>query len=131
MTAPEEMVETVARAIAKAAMGSDEAWLVYVPQADAAIAALPVPEKWQDIANAPKDGSPLWLYDSEYADEEMSPSCEGHWADCREDGTPGFVGAIWNNCQDYWATVSLNPTHWMPFPPPPAAIRALPPTTES
>lgn len=78
---------------------------------------------WRDIATAPKDGSPLRLYDPEL-DEDSS--FEGHWTDCTgETGEPGWVAAVWTNMYDDWLQMLVKPTHWMPHPSPPHL-----PTTE-
>ena len=84
---------------------------------------------WQLIETAPTDGSPLRLFDPEYADEEMGTSFDGHWTDCREDGTAGFVAAVWNNCHDCFATVAVSPTHWMPQPATPVLFDDTTPET--
>ena len=64
---------------------------------------------WRPIETVPKDGSPILLFDPEYCDEEMNPALQGHWCE-------GFFAAVWNNSQDYFATVEVHPTYWMPLP---------------
>lgn len=64
---------------------------------------------WRPIETVPKDGSPILLFDPEYCDEEMNPALQGHWSD-------GFFAAVWNNSQDYFATVEVHPTYWTPLP---------------
>jgi len=76
--------------------------------------------EWQPIESAPKDGTPIRLYDPEYDDEEMNSSLDGHWSDGAHDDQGGFQAAVWDNSQDYFATVDVNPTHWTPLPKPPA-----------
>jgi hypothetical protein len=73
-------------------------------------------EIWQPIETARKDGTPILLFDPEYCDEEMNPSLQGHWSDGTHEGAGGFSAAVWNNSQDYFATVEIKPTHWMPQP---------------
>ncbi len=78
-------------------------------------------DAWQPIETAPRDGRPIRLFDPEYCDEEMNPTLEGHWSDSAHDDAGGFQAAVWNNTQDYFATVDVKPTHWRPLPAPPSS----------
>jgi len=74
-------------------------------------AALPVIEraKWQPIETAPKDGTSILLFASDYP--PLSYMGVGQWAFADPD--LGFVeGWFW--------PFAIRPTHWMPLPVPPA-----------
>jgi len=77
----------------------------------AALAHSAVPEGWQDIASAPKDGRLILV------------ATEG-----QKVGSPAWTGmycAYWNNAEHLWlfhrSGYVPNPTHWMPLPKPPVA----------
>lgn len=72
--------------------------------------------EWDFIITAPKDGSPLRLFAPYLIDEDFNPSgsVEGYWQD-----DDGWVGAVWNSCQDCWDRKKIKPTHWMKLPEPP------------
>lgn len=76
--------------------------------------------KWFPIETAPKD-EPLWLAGPSLVDEDYNRKgvVEGYWLD-----DLGWMGAIWNNEQDYWESQQVNPTHWMPIPQPPIEAAA-------
>jgi hypothetical protein len=73
-----------------------------------------MPSCWQPEATAPQDGLPFLAYGPELIDEDYTPN--GIVEACFTG--EGFVGAIWNNSSDEWATEEITFTHWM---------RALPP----
>src|SRR5574343_444311 len=67
--------------------------------------------EWQDIATAPKDGTPvdLWVHGGRLADAE--------WSDRKQ------AWVVWGQDEfESGADVKINgrPTHWMPLPSPPA-----------
>lgn len=72
--------------------------------------------EWLPIDTAPKD-EPIWLAGPSLIDEDFNRKgvAEGYWLD-----DLGWMGAIWNNEQDYWESKQINPTHWMPIPAAPA-----------
>ena len=67
---------------------------------------------WRPIEEAPRDGRPLALFDPEHCDDEMNPWLNGHWTDGAHEDKGGFQAAVWDNSQDYFATVGVNPTHF-------------------
>jgi hypothetical protein len=74
---------------------------------------------WRLIEDgAPKDGSPLRLYDPE-EDDEFGSSWDGHWTDTGL-GEGVWQAAVWCNYHDCWHSKAIRPTHWMPPPAPPA-----------
>jgi hypothetical protein len=74
---------------------------------------------WFPIEIAPKD-EPLWLAGPSLVDEDYNRRgvVEGYWLD-----DLGWMGAVWNNEQDYWESRQVNPTHWMPIPQLPATTQ--------
>lgn len=76
--------------------------------------------EWRPIESAPKD-RPIWLHDPTLVCEDFNPSgsVEGYWQD-----TEGWIGAVWNACQDVWDAKVIHPTHWRALPPPPARAAA-------
>ena len=68
---------------------------------------------WQSMNSAPLDSTPVLLWHKDFVDEDFNPSgvIDGYFsadADC------GWIGAIWNGCQDCWDTIEwLEPSHWM------------------
>jgi hypothetical protein len=74
-----------------------------------AAAALEAARKdgWQPIETAPKDGNEVILFDSDYL--QLS-GFEGRYSEPRGSWLSSYDGPV-------------NPTHWMPLPPPPAALR--------
>ena len=56
---------------------------------------------WQSISKAPKD-QPLWLYASDFVDEDFNPSgiVDGFWNDDN-----GWTIWKWNGCHDCYDTV--------------------------
>lgn len=73
---------------------------------------------WQDIANAPKDGTRILAienYQREGEDGKLYPEDAAvvSWAVSRRDGYGGWAG--------YGLFLaSFEPTHWRPLPPPPS-----------
>lgn len=68
--------------------------------------------KWQPIETAPKDGSDILLGTTAEANAGYGYVCEGHYVD--EHG--------WYQANTDWTDTfdgEVNPTHWMPLPPPP------------
>lgn len=66
---------------------------------------------WDDIKNAPKDGMPVMIWHKDWMDEDFNPTgtIEGFF---HEDY--GWVGAMWNGCQDTWDRKDfLEPTHFL------------------
>ena len=107
----------------------------------AALAAKPVPDEvspWQPIETAPKDGAPVLLgyeVDEEYGgfvaqgrwheEDHDGPDNMGHDAGFMDDQFDFFkCGRSFGNPN--YMTNGVQPTHWMPLPPPPtdAAIAA-------
>ena len=85
-------------------------------------AAAPVAQGWQPIETAPKY-TPIRLYaqGGGFYDEDFNPSgsVEGHWSDDTH-----WSGAFWDPHQDCWyRRDGIVPTHWIPLPAPPEAIR--------
>jgi len=67
---------------------------------------------WQPIETAPKDGENIWAFNGEQG--------VMHWIDVD-------VVALWVWEDDLLSDADpepVQPTHWMPLPPPPSAIRA-------
>jgi len=73
-------------------------------------------DDWQPIETAPKDGSPLLLFDRQRLDGDAHPTgaVEGHWCD-----DYGWQAAVWSMVSDLFLTKKIHPTHWMPLPEPP------------
>lgn len=65
--------------------------------------------EWQPIETAPRDGSYLWLHESN------GTTWRGRWL--YEKWTFGVT----SNDHEFCVFVNLNPTHWMPLPKPPEA----------
>ncbi len=74
--------------------------------------------EWQDIASAPKDGTPVLVF-----------SAQGQWNDdwnYYEGRFEPAQGVMWADERGYWhgryppIPPVDNPTHWMPLPAPPA-----------
>lgn len=59
------------------------------------------PPRWRPIAEAPRDGSMVLIYDPT---DTKHPIAVDWFSACAD--TPGWLGT---------------PTHWMPLPPPPGA----------
>jgi hypothetical protein len=61
--------------------------------------------EWQPIETAPKDGTPILIYETTLG--------------------PVTYVCFWNSFHEYWVEAegeqysSFNPTHWMPLPEPP------------
>lgn len=84
--------------------------------------------EWRPIEEAPKDGTPLWLYPGcllawwEFGDEAWLcghlPLTDdmkiGAWPEEGERHTGPFY------CLYYHTWMRQEPTHWMPLPPPPS-----------
>ena len=75
-----------------------------------------LPDAWQPIETAPRDGSTLMLYDPAVRSFRL-----GSW---REDDFMPDEGEMWldNSHDDFscgFASCPLCPTHWMPLPEPP------------
>jgi hypothetical protein len=74
---------------------------------------------WQDIASAPKDGTPILIW---------QPSSQKHvWADGVDDQRYAIgywrtwePGGGWGNRNDS----TVVPTHWQPLPAPPPTMKA-------
>ena len=106
MLTPEQMEEAV-----EAAMEATHHAMPFEYMDAALTAALPVIEraKWQPIETAPKDGTSILLFASDYP--PLSYMGVGQWAFADPD--LGFVeGWFW--------PFAIRPTHWMPLPVPPA-----------
>lgn len=95
----------------------------YVRRDPAVLAELPeVRDQWQPIETAPKDGTQVLCCSLGADDRPMI--FVGHWAH-----VPTMFSSIHiEPGPDGWAWVCgfsaiLQPTHWMPLPAPPAAIR--------
>lgn len=90
-------------------------YLKEAPSIQELAAVIQKQQGWQPIETAPKD-EPLWLAGPSLVDEDYNRKgvVEGYWLD-----DLGWMGAIWNNEQDYWESQQINPTHWMAIPDPP------------
>jgi len=93
-----------------------QAWIGFaaeIAEAIAARAALIAGDAgWQPIETAPKDGENIWAFNGEQG--------VMHWIDVD-------VVALWVWEDDLLSDADpepVQPTHWMPLPPPPSAIRA-------
>lgn len=88
------------------------------PNLSAAIeAALEEPAQtgWQDISTAPKEGGHVLLFASQKG-EGSDVHCNGTFV------TSGYwdgVDEAWCATGSNWTGPFLEPTHWMPLPPPP------------
>ena len=78
----------------------------------AAAGAAPVPEGWQPIETAPKDGLPFRAYSKDLIDLDFNPNGS---VECCWDGAE-FVGCVWDGQQDAWYGKAISPTHWMLLP---------------
>jgi hypothetical protein len=116
-----EMIEMMARAMCArnypngTLRDMDMMWEGWTCDAQAALTALEaagVVQTWQDIATAPRDGTPflaLWPYHKDW-----QSAFETRW-DAGEDWTggdaPGWYAHGWGHILD-----GYSPTHWMPLP---------------
>lgn len=80
---------------------------------------------WRDIDSAPKDGTEIiGVFSKDYGFQE-TPTIYGPW-------TMSFDGSKWVSSWDGWRVIQsqgdiwtdyrdpdIDPTHWMPLPPPP------------
>jgi hypothetical protein len=69
-----------------------------------------------DLEEAPKDGTPIWLWSEDWIDEDYNPTgvMDGYW-DENYDDIPGgtWVVAGWNSCHDcYDSFPAADPTMW-------------------
>lgn len=73
--------------------------------------------EWQPIDTAPKDGTPILLWDAESKSVNV-----GYWLDRYTQPFHALVrGEDANWCDDGGANPIFNATHWMPLPDPPKA----------
>ncbi len=61
--------------------------------------------EWQDISTAPKDGTPLWLWDG-------LNQFEGYWQSLNTSGLSGWAQKRCSGCYVFVDNVS----HWLPLP---------------
>lgn len=75
--------------------------------------------EWQDIASAPKDGTPILVWSCSVRDELSGEALPliGHWCDIE-----GWTVGEWDPEFDcYRKTNLVSITHWQPLPAPPGA----------
>lgn len=70
--------------------------------------------KWQDIATAPKDGTPILVC---YSDGTIRMAAREAGSSTPKDGMGPFDG------YDFCTHLYRYPTHWMPLPEPPERPR--------
>ena len=68
-------------------------------------------EKWLPIESAPKDGTKIVLGGPTWVDV-------GSWDDWYDQSAPGWFSETNHNG---YISAGLDPTHWMPLPPPPGS----------
>lgn len=67
---------------------------------------------WQPIETAPKDGTKVLIYGTQWLFDWQGDSDGPRIAVCSYDGEEG-----WDICHTtYYSTTCVNPTHWMPLP---------------
>lgn len=70
----------------------------------------PMPDKWRDISEAPRDGTPILAYCADHYGRFGNMQVTW-WR--QADDKRGYIG--WGEFNEtYWP-----PTHWMPLPDPP------------
>lgn len=76
-----------------------EQWAMALANMDALI--------WMPIDQAPKDGTPLWLYSPTFEDLDFNPTgvVDGFWMD-----EYGWTIWLWDGCQDEYETVRTHPS---------------------
>jgi hypothetical protein len=70
--------------------------------------------EWQDIASAPKDGTPILIFVPGSAQEVK----EAWWA-LQYEGGPGYWSTPTGPAGRGYVILPEAPTHWMPLPEPP------------
>jgi hypothetical protein len=82
--------------------------------------------EWQPIETAPKDTEIIAIFCSDYGYQDK-PTIYGPWTvrgDSRGKWFASWDGMSVIESEGYWGTdykeAPLDPTHWMPLPPPPA-----------
>lgn len=63
-----------------------------------------------DMESAPKDGTPLWLFNEDWIDEDFNPQgiCYGSYCD----GLDCWVVAYWDSVNDEYSKENKDPSHW-------------------
>lgn len=72
---------------------------------------------WQPIETAPKDGSEILVYGGHYDSDLNSKPDEEESGVSHVWASKSEAFSICGSC--YYGAYILNPTHWMPLPPPP------------
>lgn len=85
--------------------------------------------EWQPIETAPRDGTPLLLYlkrepERHYPLRGIVPNYAiGFWEHrcwkAIEGEDCGSMGGEFTGWMEDWVGLDLEPTHWLPLPPPP------------
>lgn len=71
---------------------------------------------WQPIETAPKDGTKILGYDPDIGVSTMSYFDDGSLVFYSK----SWIIALFDVCDEcYPKPIGINPTHWMPLPPPP------------
>jgi hypothetical protein len=76
----------------------------------------PCHQTWQPIATAPKDGTKVLVYATQYG--------TAYWGCAKwmefDDGSHGWIGeSFTSEPEGNWTTFNEHPTHWLPLPAPP------------
>lgn len=85
---------------------------------EAAIALSAPPPRWQDIATAPSDGTPIdvWLGDGEKDEIDFYCGPSG----TRRSASWSYRDGKFRPLMGLTPVVTIQPTHWMPLPAPPS-----------
>lgn len=93
----------------------------------------PVGDGWQPIETAPKDGTPILIFDpTQGGPGDAAWMVDGRSAPLLFDDRRFAIGywRVWKNGGEWmWGNRNssrVSPTHWMPLPSPPAASRPAP-----
>lgn len=75
-----------------------------------------VPQGWQDISSAPKDGSPVLLWEPGETLRHDGIVITGTYTHFDEPPPEGYHSGWFDDVQGHY---EIHPTHWMPLPDPP------------